>query len=175
MSDWKDGKHGANENVPTDKKIEDLYKLIAGIQVAMFTTRRADGHLVSRPMATQERSSGADLWFATDLESHKLDELENDPFVNLSYYRDGTREWVSVSGRARLVTDRAKVRENNTAWRAIVIALGLVLAAHEAATDVHSWRNPAEATGRYLSFLADTGYTLSDVERIAVPAKRGKG
>ena len=40
-----------------------------------------------------------------------MDELETDPHVNVSYYRDRTREWVSVSGRARLVTDRAKIQE----------------------------------------------------------------
>ena len=119
MSDWKDGKHGANDNVPTEKKIAELYKLVEGIEIAMFTTRRADGHLVSRPMATQGQASGADLWFATDLESHKLDELETDPHVNVSYYRDRTREWVSVSARARLVRDRAKIHElYKPDWRA---------------------------------------------------------
>jgi general stress protein 26 len=119
MSDWKDGKHGANENVPTGKKIEDLYKLVEGIEIAMFTTRRADGHLVSRPMDTQARSAGADFWFATDIESHKIDEIESEPFVNLSFYRDGTREWVSVSGRVRLVRDRAKIHElYKPDWRA---------------------------------------------------------
>ena len=110
MSDWKDGQHGANENVPTGKKIAELYKLIEGVEIAMFTTRRADGHLVSRPMATQGQAAGADLWFATDLESHKLDELETDPHVNVSYYRDRTREWVSVSGLARITQDRATIR-----------------------------------------------------------------
>ena len=68
----------------------------------MFTTRRLDGRLVSRPMATQERGERADFWFVTDGESHKLDELQHDPHVNLSYYRDRTREWVSVSGTARV-------------------------------------------------------------------------
>jgi ParB family chromosome partitioning protein len=51
--------------------------------------------------------------------------------------------------------------------RAQVLTLGLVLAAHEAATDVHSWRTIDPATGAYLRFLADHGYTLSDVERLA--------
>ena len=45
----------------TDKKIDELYKLIDGIEIAMFTTRRTDGALVSRPMANQERISGAEL------------------------------------------------------------------------------------------------------------------
>jgi general stress protein 26 len=40
------------EPVPTGKKFDDLYTLIEDIETAMLTTRRADGHLVSRPMAT---------------------------------------------------------------------------------------------------------------------------
>ena len=45
----------------TQKKLEELDKLIEGIETAMFTTRRHDGHLVSRPMATQERIRDTDL------------------------------------------------------------------------------------------------------------------
>jgi general stress protein 26 len=96
--------------VSTEKKLDDLYKLIDGIEVAMFTTRRADGHLVSRPMQTQERTDDADLWFVTDVDTHKMDELQNDRHVNLAYYRDRTREWVSVSGHARVSQDRALIR-----------------------------------------------------------------
>jgi general stress protein 26 len=98
----------------SNDKIKELYDLIEGIEIAMFTTRRADGHLVSRPMATQARAEGADLWFATDFRTHTLDELETDPHVNVSYYKDRSREYVSVSGTARLVADREKVRE---LWR----------------------------------------------------------
>ena len=95
----------------SEKRLKDLYDLIEGIEVAMFTTRRADGHLVSRPMATQTQAEGTDLWFVTDIESNKLDELEHDQNVNLAYYRDGTREWVSVSGSASLSLDRRVIRE----------------------------------------------------------------
>ena len=94
-----------------DKKLDDLYDLIEGIEIAMFTTRRADGRLVSRPMATQTQADGADLWFVTDVESHKLDELAFDPNVNLAYYRDGSREWVSVSGTATVTQDRRLIHE----------------------------------------------------------------
>ena len=93
------------------KKLDDLYDLIEGIEIAMFTTRRPDGHLVSRPMATQTQAEGSDLWFVTDVESHKLDELEYDPHINLAYYRDRTREWVSVSGTARVSKDRKRIRD----------------------------------------------------------------
>ena len=98
---------------------ETLYNLIEDIETAMFTTRRPDGRLVSRPMATQKRADGADLWFVTARKSEKIDEIRNDPQVNLAYYKDRTREWVSVSGRARLVDDRSKIRElYQPDWRA---------------------------------------------------------
>ena len=108
-----------DDAVPTEKKLDDLYELIDGIEVAMFTTRRADGQLVSRPMQTQERENGVDLWFMTNVETHKLDDLMADPHVNLAYYKDKSREWVSVSGIATVSTDRDLVRELYKAdWRA---------------------------------------------------------
>jgi len=95
----------------TSKKIDELYELIDGIEIAMFTTRRSDGALVSRPMANQKRIADADLVFVTNLESHKLDDLANDPHVNVSYYRGRTREWVSVSGAARVSRDRKRIKQ----------------------------------------------------------------
>ncbi|MGE5926498.1 MAG: pyridoxamine 5'-phosphate oxidase family protein [Gemmatimonadota bacterium] len=99
------------EPVTTEKKLDELYGLIEGIEIAMFTTRRRDGRLVSRPMATQTQAEGSDLWFVTDIESNKLDELAFDPQVNLAYYKNRTREWVSVSGTAKVTQDRRLIHE----------------------------------------------------------------
>ena len=88
-----------------------LYEHIDDIEIAMLTTRRPDGHLESRAMANQKRAAGADLWFVTLDGSAKLKSIEHDPHVNLSYYKDRTREWVSVSGIAAISHDRAKIRE----------------------------------------------------------------
>ena len=96
---------------PTHKKIDELYTLVEDIEIAMFTTRRADGQLVSRPMATQERVRGADFWFVTDVSSHKLDELESDSHVNLAYYNMKSREYVSVAGTATVTQDRTLIHE----------------------------------------------------------------
>jgi general stress protein 26 len=93
------------------KKIDELYDLITGIETAMFTTRGVSGQLVSRPMATQDRIEGADLWFVTNAETHKLDDLALDPHVNCSYYNNRTHEWVSVSGLARVTKNRARIRQ----------------------------------------------------------------
>lgn len=101
-------------------ELEKLYEMIDDLEIAMFTTRRPDGHLVSRAMATQKRAPGADLWFVTSTDTHKVEELEEEPHVNVSYYKDRTREWVSVSGTARVTQDRETIRrlyaEDWKAW-----------------------------------------------------------
>ena len=92
-------------------ELQKLYDHVDDIEIAMMTTRRADGHMRSRAMATQKRAAGADLWFVSLHDSPKVEDLARDPHVNLSYYKDRTREWVSVSGTATLTQDRAKIRE----------------------------------------------------------------
>jgi general stress protein 26 len=118
-SDKHDPHHGADKVTSTSKKLEQLADLIDGIEIAMLTTISADGLLVSRPMATQKRDPRGTLWFVTSTETQKVDELLKEPRVNLSYYKDRTREFVSVSGLARVVSARAKVRElYSEDWRA---------------------------------------------------------
>ncbi|HEV7704705.1 MAG TPA: pyridoxamine 5'-phosphate oxidase family protein [Gemmatimonadaceae bacterium] len=99
-----------NNNVSPAKKIEELYSLVEGIDIAMLTSRTFDGTLVSRPMATQEKRPRVDFWFVTSTETHKVDELQAQPEVNLAYYNNKSREWVSVSGTARLISDRDLIR-----------------------------------------------------------------
>lgn len=92
-------------------ELQQLYEMIDEIEVAMMTTRREDDHLESRAMATQKRAAGADLWFVAADGTGKLADIQRDPHVNLAYYKDRTREWISVSGLATLSRDREKIRE----------------------------------------------------------------
>ena len=77
-----------------------------------MTDREVD---VSRPSESRWsgvlRTVGLDLWFMTNIETHKLDDLMADPHVNLAYYKDSSREWVSVAGMAMVSTDRELVLE----------------------------------------------------------------
>ena len=92
-------------------ELDKFYNLIDDIEIAMMTTRRPDGHLESRAMANQKHAAGADLWFVTSEGTAKLRDLMADPHVNLAYYKDRTREWISVSGLATLTRDRQKIHE----------------------------------------------------------------
>jgi general stress protein 26 len=92
------------------EKIEKLRGLIKDIDIAMLTTTDADGSLRSRPMGTQQAEFDGDLWFFTSADTTKVDEIERDNRVNVSYAAPKNR-FVSVSGTAVLLNDREKMKE----------------------------------------------------------------
>lgn len=87
-----------------------LLAMIDAMDVAMLTTEDEGGNLRSRPMATQKAEDGV-FWFFTSADSPKVDEIEGRSHVNLSYAAPDAQIYVSVSGLARLVRDREKMRE----------------------------------------------------------------
>ncbi len=91
--------------------IEKLNELIKDIDFTMMTTIDTDGVLRSRPMSTQESEVTDALWFFTSDQTHKTDEIEKDNRVNLSYAKPGDNAYVSVSGTAEIVHDKAKMEE----------------------------------------------------------------
>ena len=92
-----------------DNNIARLNKLIKGIEVAMLITCESDGTLHSRPMAAQKADFDGDLWFFTRAGSHKVEEIEREHHVNLSYADPSNQRYISVSGLARLVRDRSRI------------------------------------------------------------------
>lgn len=93
-----------------ESTIEKMYEMVADLKTAMMVTRRPDGHLVSRAMATQKRAPGADLWFVAAAGSAKLDEIRDDAHMNLCFINPKTMEWISISGMAFLSTDKATIQ-----------------------------------------------------------------
>jgi general stress protein 26 len=98
-----------------DADIKKIAELIDGARIAMLTTVESDGSLRSRPMATQELEFDGDLWFFTDAGSAKVDEVQQEHHVNVSYAHPDKQRYVSLSGVAGLVRDRAKMEQ---LWRA---------------------------------------------------------
>lgn len=91
--------------------IEKLNELIKDIDFTMMTTIDTDGVLRSRPMSTQESEVTDALWFFTSDQTHKTEEIEKDNRVNLSYASPDDNAYVSVSGTAEIVKDKAKMEE----------------------------------------------------------------
>ncbi|MHB2169774.1 pyridoxamine 5'-phosphate oxidase family protein [Alsobacter sp. R-9] len=99
--------HTTTDQGARDKVVE----LVTGIRVAMMATRGASGTLHARPMATAEAPFDGDLWFFTDVNSPKVEEIARDPQVLLAYSDERRQHYVSISGRAEVVRDTAKARE----------------------------------------------------------------
>jgi general stress protein 26 len=93
-----------------EESIEKLKSLIENIDFAVLTTVNG-GQLRSRPMSTQEYEGSNELWFFTSDRTHKVDEIEADNRVNVAYAKPDDNVYVSVSGRAAIVKDRAKMEE----------------------------------------------------------------
>ena len=93
-----------------EDSIKKLKELIDGIDFAMLTTI-SDGRFHSRPMSTQEFESDGSLWFFTSDQTYKVENIKKDNRVNVAYSKPETNSYVSVSGTAESVKDRAKIEE----------------------------------------------------------------
>jgi general stress protein 26 len=96
------------------KALDDLAEVMRGIDLCMMTSHRADGSLHTRPMSNNgEVDFEGDAWFFTSRETPKVQELEADPRVGLSYVGGSKRApvWVAVSGVAEIVDDAETKKE----------------------------------------------------------------
>ena len=90
--------------------IETLDRLTRDIRVAMLTTTMPDGSLRARPMATPQKGFDGEFWFFTGWATEKVHELLQDQHVNLAFVKPEDSRYVSVSGRATIIRDRAKAQ-----------------------------------------------------------------
>lgn len=99
------------ETQTRDEAVAKIAKLIKGVRIAMFTTIEEEGHLHSRPMALQEVEFDGDIWFFTNKTAPKVHQIEAEPRVNVAFSDPEHQNYVSLSGRASLVLDKAKNHE----------------------------------------------------------------
>ncbi len=97
----------------TDERLQELLK---GFADAMLVTHRRDGTMHARPLAIAGAPGDGTLYFATAIESGKVREIAEDPEVAVCLQKGG--RFVSLGGRARVVTDAALVeRLWSESWR----------------------------------------------------------
>ncbi len=94
---------------------EKIWSLIKGARVAMLTSER-DGRLYSRPMVASQKGFDGSLWFFTRKSSPKVAEVEGHRQVNVAYASASDNSYVSLSGVANLVEDRAAIEAHWNEW-----------------------------------------------------------
>lgn len=90
-----------------DESVAKVAKLIAEMQVCMFTTQ-AGGRMVSRPMAVLKTEFDGELWFVTREDARKVDQLRAASQVNVGFASRSS--WVSIAGEAEVVRDVGKTK-----------------------------------------------------------------
>jgi general stress protein 26 len=65
----------------------------------------------ARPMNVRQVDDEGNLWFLSASDSHKNAELARDPRVTLYFQGSAHSDFLCLSGRATVSTDKAKIRE----------------------------------------------------------------
>ena len=85
-----------------------FHKLLTHFQTAMLVTHAGEDRLRARPMAIAQVEADSRLWFITGAETAKTHEIEADTRVQVVCQNDRSA-YLSLSGHAELVRDRAKI------------------------------------------------------------------
>ena len=96
-----------------------LQEKLKRVRICMFTTGDSAGQLSSHPMALQDVAGDSCLWFFTAAHTNLARDLPAHPAVNLSFADPSDSLYVSVSGRAELLNDRARMAQ---LWNPLVAA-----------------------------------------------------
>lgn len=104
----------SEKNYSGREGIEKIQELIKDAHIAMLTTVSAEGTLHARPMALPHTPFDGLLWFITRNDSGKTDEIRHDSQVLVTFAEPKDGKYVSLSGRAAVVHDRALIHEHWT-------------------------------------------------------------
>ncbi len=148
--------------------IQKLAEMMKGIKFAMLTTLEEDGSLHSRPMATQQVDFDGELWFFTKANAPKVWEAGHHRQVNVSFADPEKSKFISASGTATLVRDRAKMQELWKAPYKVIFPEGLedpeIALLKVAVEKAEYWDSSPTAIGRAFDFAK--AYVTGDVSKL---------
>ncbi|MEF2278653.1 pyridoxamine 5'-phosphate oxidase family protein [Deinococcus sp. YIM 134068] len=94
-----------------EESIKAMAAIIKDVKFAMLTVITENGHLQAHPMTTQQAEFDGDVWFLGGKDTKQVQSMRAQPQVNVSYSDPDKGNYVSISGTAELVEDRAKLEE----------------------------------------------------------------
>jgi general stress protein 26 len=96
--------------MPAKDETDRTWALMEKISICMLANW--DGsELRSRPMAAHVRPDEDVIYFLTDAREHKDEDIRRFDNVCLAFSDTGDQKYVSLSGHAEVLNDRAKVKE----------------------------------------------------------------
>ena len=96
--------------VPAEEDVARVWKLMKDIDICMLASH--DGEAIrARPMSAHPRREEHAIYFLTSKRGRKDEEIERDGNVCLSFAKPGAGKFLAVTGQARVLNDRALIRD----------------------------------------------------------------
>ena len=96
----------------TIEGVEKLKELVGAINICLFCTDlKTDQGATCRPMGAQEVDDDGAIWFFSDINSGKNQEIEQDRHVQLFFAHPGKSSYLVVNGEAEVILDKKKTEE----------------------------------------------------------------
>jgi len=102
---------GEVKNLISAEAIDKIKKIAMDADIALFTTNLSKLPLATRPMGTLDVDDEGNLWFLSKNDSDKNHDISHDNQVQIFYSNKGSAEYLSIYGRAQILTDRTKIEE----------------------------------------------------------------
>ena len=102
------------EQVAVTHDVTKLLDKIKEVKYATLTTLDAQGNLHGRPMYTCEPGNDGALWFFTENDAQKVQEIQANNRVGLGYSDPGSATYVTIAGTASVSDDKQKIKD---LWR----------------------------------------------------------
>lgn len=102
---------GEVKNLISAEAIDKIKKVAMDADIALFTTNLSKLPLATRPMGTLDVDDEGNLWFLSKNDSDKNHDISHDNQVQLFYSNKSSAEYLSIYGRAQILTDRTKIEE----------------------------------------------------------------
>jgi general stress protein 26 len=94
-----------------EQAIKKMKTLTDHSPICLFTTMLEQQPLVTRPMSVRKVCDQGNLWFLSSIDSNKNIEIGVDDRVQLFFANTADSEFLSVYGKASIITDRDKIEE----------------------------------------------------------------
>ncbi|EJU04363.1 hypothetical protein DACRYDRAFT_20917 [Dacryopinax primogenitus] len=99
----------SSENMTVQEKVDGLNEVLKSMKYCMFTTRSPAGELHARCMTLGSTDEHFKFSFIANNVTFRIDEIEFDGHVNLSFFDPSSTCWVSVAGTAQISNDKETI------------------------------------------------------------------
>lgn len=111
-----------NQNISADISSDSLFKvahmIIDSARCSVLVSVDEEGRPHAREMDPFDPDENMVIWFATNPNTRKVQQIRNNPNVAVFYYNTKGMSYVSINGKAELVNDPAeKERHWKTYWK----------------------------------------------------------